>query len=422
MKLQLRKSTTILSISLIAGVFSLGFVISQLGNKVQAIGDSGRLVTIHDRGQEKVLLTESQTIADVLKEAEISVDSHDAVEPALDQKLVAREYHVNIYRARPVTIVDGPMRQKVVTPYQTAERIIHDAGIELYDEDEATMSRNDNILADGAGLQLTVDRATAFNLNLFGTTTTVRTQGTTLADMLKEKGITLQSDDRASVDLSSPIVAGMDVKIWREGKQTVTAEVAVPFATEQIRDADREVGYKAVQTEGKNGLRNVTYEIEIKNGVEVSRVEIVSLVTQEAVKQVEVIGSKYKGAYTTPSQNESITWSYLLQQGFTREQTAGIMGNLQQEHGFNTSGDGLAQWTGSRKAALLSRPDPYNIYTQLDFLMYELNGSYRSVQASIKASTSIDEATIIFQNKFERCGMCVQDRRIQFAYNIYASH
>ena len=240
MKLQLRKSTTILSISLIAGVFSLGFVISQLGNKVQAIGDSGRLVTIHDRGQEKVLLTESQTIADVLKEAEITVDSHDAVEPALDQKLVAREYHVNIYRARPVTIVDGPMRQKVVTPYQTAERIIHDAGIELYDEDEATMSRNDNILADGAGLQLTVDRATAFNLNLFGTTTTVRTQGTTLADMLKEKDIPLQADDRASVDLSTPILAGMEVKIWREGKQTVTAEVAVPFATEQIRDADRE--------------------------------------------------------------------------------------------------------------------------------------------------------------------------------------
>ena len=182
------------------------------------------------------------------------------------------------------------------------------------------------------------------------------------------------------------------------------------------------MGYKAIQTAGVDGLRNVTYEIEIKDGVEVSRIEIASLVTKEAVKQVEVIGAKYKGAYTTPTQNESITWSFLIGQGFSREQTAGIMGNLKQEHGFNTTGDGLAQWTGARKAALLLRDDPYNIYTQLDFLMYELNGPYRSVQASIRAAVSVEDATIIFQNKFERCGLCVQDRRIQYSYDILASH
>jgi len=56
------------------------------------------------------------------------------------------------------------------------------------------------------------------------------------------------------------------------------------------------------------------------------------------------------------------------------------MGNLMQEHHFNTDGDGLAQWTGGRKANLLSRPEPYNIYTQLDFLMWELNGGYASTK------------------------------------------
>ena len=421
----LRKSTTLslvwgigVAIALILVV--IFFIASQ--HRANAQAGSGRLITIHDRGEEKVLMSEAETVADALSDAGIVTDSRDAVEPALTEKLVARQYDINIYRARPVTIVDGPIREKVITPYQTAERIIEDAGITYYPEDTAVITRTSDILSDGAGLQLTIDRATVFSLSLFGTTSDLRTQSETVADMLKEKGIVLGANDRTSPELTGRIGTGTQVKVWREGKQTITAEAPISFSTEQIRDADQEVGYKAVQTAGVDGLRNVTYEIEIKDGVEVSRVEIASLVTKEAVKQVEVIGAKYKGAYTTPTQNESITWSFLIGQGFSREQTAGIMGNLKQEHGFNTTGDGLAQWTGARKAALLARDDPYNIYTQLDFLMYELNGPYRSVQASIRAAVSVEDATIIFQNKFERCGLCVQDRRIQYSYDILASH
>ena len=417
----LRKPTTYISVSLVTVVLLVvGFFL--INQRVGAGNQTGRLVTIHDRGTEKVMLSDAETIAEVLKNADISLDERDAVEPTLTEKLVASEYQINIYRARPVMVVDGVTRQRVITPYQTAAQIVKDTGIELYPEDLTVLTRSDDLVADGAGLQLKIDRATPLTVNLYGARTEVRTQAATIGAMLQEKGIVLGENDRASLDLSTPVSAGIEVAIWREGKQTVNAEEAVAFETEQIRDADREIGYKEVQTAGVTGLRSVTYEIEVRDGVEVSRVEIASIVKTAPTKQIEVIGAKYKGAFTTPSQNELITWDYLIAQGFSREQTAGIMGNLQQEHGFNTSGDGLAQWTGSRKAALLSRDDPYNIYTQLDFLMYELNGGYRSVQAAIKASSTVEDATIIFQNKFERCGICVEDRRIQFAYNILASH
>jgi len=421
MKPLLRKSTTYIGVSAIAVVLFVTAIFS-LNQQAHAANLSGRLITIHDRGDEKVLLSDAATIADALSSAGISLDERDAVEPALDEKLVASEYQINIYRARPVMIIDGVTRQRVITPYQTAAQIVKDTGIVLYPEDQTVLTRSDDLVASGAGLQLKIDRATLFTLNLFGTKSEIRTQGATVGDMLKEKGIQLGASDRTSLALGAAITAGGELAIWREGKQTVSAEVAIPFSTEQIRDADRDVGYKAVQTSGAAGVRSVTYEIEIKGGVEVSRVEIASITKTEPVKQVEVIGAKFKGAYTTPSQNESITWDYLIAQGFSREQTAGIMGNLKQEHGFNTTGDGLAQWTGSRKATLLARDDPYNIYTQLDFLMYELNGGYRSVQTAIKAAYTVEEATIIFQNKFERCGICVEDRRIQYAYNILASH
>lgn len=256
--------------------------------------ESGRLLTIHDRGQEKVLLSNAATIGDALAEAGVTLDAHDAVEPAVTEKMVASQYNVNIYRARPVTVVDGPSRQKIVTAYQTAEQITKDVGITLYPEDTTTLARSTNLLAGGAGLELTIDRATEFGFILYGTRSVARTQGETVGDMLKEKNITIGENDRVSVPLSTVMNAGVEVQIWREGHQTVTVEESVSFTNEQIRDANQETGYKAIQIAGVDGKKNVTYEVEIRDGVEVARVEIASIVTSQPTNQVEVIGTKSK--------------------------------------------------------------------------------------------------------------------------------
>ena len=293
MKLLTRKSFSIPGAALLAvALFVVAGAWMGLQQPAQAQSGSGHLVTIYDRGEQVVLLSEGETIADALTQAAIPVDSHDVVEPALTEKMVASEYHVNIYRARPVTVVDGAVREKVMTAHQTPEQIIQDAGITLNPEDTTALTRSTDLIGDGAGLHLTIDRATAFSFDLYGTTTEARTQGMTVGDMLRLKNITLQDDDRIEPSLTTPVSAGMSVRLWREGKQTVTVEEAVAFPVEQIRDADRPTSYKAVQTEGKLGARNVTYEIEIINGQEVSRREIASLSTTEPVKQVEVIGTK----------------------------------------------------------------------------------------------------------------------------------
>ncbi len=382
----------------------------------------GRLVTIHDRGNDTVILTKGETVGDALKQANISVDKSDAVEPSQSEKLVGKDYSVNIYRARPVIVVDGATRQKIITPYQTAGQIAKSVGINLYDEDKTVLTRTDDIVAEGAGLQLTITRATPFSFTLYGATTTVRTQAKTVGDMLKEKGITLGQDDRASLALSTPITADMALRVWREGKQTITVSEDVNFDTQTVQDGDQYIGYHAIQTAGVVGSRNVTYEVMIEDGKEVGRTEIASITTKQPQQQVELVGAKYRGSYTSPSQNEIISWNFFMSNGFSREQTAGIMGNLMQEHGFNTTGDGLAQWTGSRKQTLMNMPDPYSIDTQLAFLMSELNGGYVSTRNAIKASGSVEAATTAFQNGYEKCGICVQSQRIQFAYDILVSH
>lgn len=274
----------------------MGFVgvsaVNMVAQPASAINDSGRLISLHDRGKETVFLTNADTLRGAFEEIGVEVDSHDAVEPAIDEKLVASNYQVNIYRARPVTVIDGSTRLKVVTPYQTAEQIIADVGISLYPEDTTSLSRSNDIISDGAGLQLQIKRATPFVLDLYGKKTEVRTQGVTVGEMLKEKNIVLAENDRASLPTSTAISTGLEVRVWREGKQTISVDEAVAFGVEQIKDADRAIGYKAVQTPGVAGVRAVTYEVNIINGQEAARTEIAAIVTTQPQTQVEVIGSK----------------------------------------------------------------------------------------------------------------------------------
>lgn len=381
-----------------------------------------RVFTIHDGDSQTGLITSAVTLREVLRQARITVNQNDITEPSLDEPLVASSYEANIYRARPVVIKDGAKSVRIVTAYRTARQITKQAGIVLNDADTAELKPVVDIDTYGVSEVLAIDRATPITFVFYGKKLQTSTRATTVEALLAERKIAMSKDDTVKPGLATPITAGMTIELWRNGKQMVTIDEDIAFTARQVRDVNRERGYKEVQTKGETGKRTVTYEIEVRDGKEVARKETNSITTKQPVEQVEIIG--VKGMYTTPSENESITWDYLVSKGLTREQTAGVMGNLQQEHGFQTSGDGLAQWTGSRKARLQSMyPDTYmTIQSQLDYLWYELSGPYAKVLATIKAQTTVDGAVTVFQNQYERCSVCVESRRIQYAYNILASH
>jgi hypothetical protein len=121
-----------------------------------------------------------------------------------------------------------------------------------------------------------------------------------------------------------------------------------------------------------------------------------------------------------PSSNRDHVWNYLIGNGFTDEQAAGIMGNLRQEHGFQTSGDGLAQWMGSRKSRLMRMENPHSLATQLHFLVkVELAGSYAHVKKLLKKCDTVEEATTVFCNRYERPGIPAMGKRIAYAREVY---
>ncbi len=273
------------------------FIASQASAESPRPAAGERLITVHDGGTEKGLLTRAATLRQALEEASIPVDPNDIIEPGLDEALIASSYEVNIYRARPVTVIDGTIRQRVMSPYQTAKQIAEHAGIPLHDEDETTLGANTDMVSEGAGIQLKITRATEFTLVLYGKKMMAYTMGKTVGEMLERKKITFGASDTLAISKDQPIVKGMTVEVWRNGKQTTTEEKDIAFDTEKIKDMDRDVGYREVKTPGEAGKRTVTYEIDMKNGVEVSRVEIQSITTKEPKKQVEIVGGKMSNTF-----------------------------------------------------------------------------------------------------------------------------
>ena len=284
-------------LTLVGGLFFVNQALADTAKPVAKAGE--RLVNIYDRGVEKTIVTKARTVREALKLAKISIDERqDVVEPDLDSGMVAEKYNVNIFRARPITIVDGNKRLKITTAEQTPALIAKAAGLEVFTEDKTTLGKGDNIVVDGADTVMKVERASVVNFVLYGKESVVRTHAKTVGELLKDKNITLQKDDTLSVDRSARIVPGMKIELWRNGKQTVTVEEDVKFQTEKVQDANRDLGYREVKQAGENGKKNVTYEIEMKNGVEVSRKEIASVVTKESKKQIEIVGAKSSNTFS----------------------------------------------------------------------------------------------------------------------------
>lgn len=267
------------------GVVSRAYASTELKN-------GQRLVTIHDRGIEKSVITRETTLRGVFEEAHIAIDPNDMVEPGLDETLEGDNYQVNVYRARPVTVIDGENKVNVMSAYQTPKQIAAHAGITLRDEDVATMTLPDDPLAEGMNLQLTVDRATPVRLVLYGSQELVYTQAKTVSEFLKEKNISLHSKDTITARSSQQITTNMKIEIWRNGEQVITRKEKVNFTIKQIQDADKEVGYRKIVTAGVPGKKLVTYKATFHNGKIIKKKALRTVIVKKSVQQVEIVGTK----------------------------------------------------------------------------------------------------------------------------------
>lgn len=257
------------------------------------LDSDSRLVTFYDNGIEKTIITKGKTVADAMRDALIKLGDNDKITPGVNQKLDSSGTVVNIRRARPITVIDGSKQTRVVTADTDTATIAKLADSALKANDTTKTSQISNFVgAGGVGQEITITRAKAVTVTLYGQVLNLRTQKPTVRDMLTEAGIKLDPSDTMSIDINAPINDDMAFQIWRNGVQTIEQTEDVPFETQVINDDTKKVGYHEVQTTGQVGKKTVIYQVNMVNGQEVGRQKMSEVITVPAVNQVEVNGTK----------------------------------------------------------------------------------------------------------------------------------
>jgi hypothetical protein len=100
---------------------------------------------------------------------------------------------------------------------------------------------------------------------------------------------------------------------------------------------------------------------------------------------------------------------FFLSKGYSDVQVAALVGGFIFESGVNPEivnsigAVGIAQWLGGRKTKLLSKSNPYDLNTQLNFIIEEFNSSEKAAGNKLKQATTIESA-IAAAAAYERFG------------------
>lgn len=286
---------------------------------VHTIG-SAKFVTFYDGEEKLTVKTEAHTIAEAIERADITLNTGDIVEPGMDTEINADNYHINIYRARPVVVRDGITDKYIMTASYDYKTIMEQAGIVVYDGDEIAMVAGENFLETGVA-------------NTY--------------------------------------------EITRNGGRSITVEEEVPFVERTERDANLASGQSEVRQLGEVGVKRVSYNVQYVDNIEVSREMVGEEIVREPVERVVAVGVKKS---LPPESDECATW--VRQAGVSEADVPYAIDIIYRESGCrvdaaNASGAyGIPQALPGSKMASAGADWETNPVTQIRWMTGYVTGRY----------------------------------------------
>jgi hypothetical protein len=109
-------------------------------------------------------------------------------------------------------------------------------------------------------------------------------------DLLDILGIVLGPQDRVEPDLYVEVTEGMTVVVTRVEETFETERQTLPFAHQTMRSEAVPEGERRLLQTGTNGEIEITYQVSLEDGVEVSRQEVRREVLIEPIDEIMLIG------------------------------------------------------------------------------------------------------------------------------------
>jgi uncharacterized protein YabE (DUF348 family) len=257
---------------------------------------NSKIVIINHDGQTVYIPTRISTVGGILSNLNIKINEGDVVAPSINTQINQDDFRINVYRGRPVEIVNGVNRTYSYSASVTPRSIAAQVGVKVYPEDYLKILPSTNFLTDSSiGERIVVDSATPVNLNIYGTPTVVRTHAKTVDEFQKQEKIKLGKGDSIMPLGKTPITEGMVIFLVHKGTNitNVTQTIAMPVQT--IQDSSLAYGTSAITQKGSPGSETVTYLNQLQNGKVISQTVLQSIVTVQPVTEIISQGTSLSG-------------------------------------------------------------------------------------------------------------------------------
>lgn len=224
-------------------------------------------ITVDLNGEHISLATFSRDVDGVLKQAGVNVGEKDLVYPA-PSETVADNDTVTVRTSKQVSVVIDGVKKDVTTNAITVEELFS----QLNDVPAALSSASLNV-EKGAripaeGMSLDVVTPKIISLTTGDKTVFAQIAAATVADVLKERGIDVDTDDVVMPALDTAVSKDMNIKVDKvdSREEKITEKFDEPAT--YIDDAEQLEGEETLVTPGTQGERTVTRRIVTVNGAE----------------------------------------------------------------------------------------------------------------------------------------------------------
>lgn len=247
-----------------------------------------KAVTVNIDGENRPIHVWGTTVHDVLTDQNIVLGEYDEVFPAADEP-ISDGTVIEVNYGRQVTIIIDGVEKTFWTTATTLEEALTEIG--LHDSDARfSVDRSMPLGRDGITVSATTPKEVTIKAD--GRDVKVTSTAADVAGLLAENGITFDGDDRVSQSLSSRLTAGMTISVQRIEVSEVTENTTIPHETKTTDDDSLPKGTTKVIVEGKDGEKQVVYQIVWADGVEESKNPISETVITEPVTEEVKAGTK----------------------------------------------------------------------------------------------------------------------------------
>ena len=284
-------------------------IVVAVGGSTMGYAALSKSVTVSLDGQAETVTSLGDTVGDVLAAQGIEITDKDLVAPSLDET-VADGSRISVQFGRPLELsVDGEERTYWVNSADVASAL-GEIGRGFSSADLST-SRDAVISRSGLRLEITTPKTVKVKVGKQEFKKT-RLTALTVAEVFDELGVKVSKHDKVRPGLDTEIADGD--KIVLTDIRIVTKRVkneAIDYTVVEREDDSMYEGEDETVRPGRDGVRDVTYKLTVRNGKVVATKVVTVDVERQPVDAIVKVGTKE--AVTANYASGGTVWDALAQ-------------------------------------------------------------------------------------------------------------